>query len=79
MIDKRLTNCNTNVILIKAGSSIEMTDLQDYNETDLRTYQKLIKKLMYLIFGITPNGAFVVKQLGRHNANPKKEHFQAAK
>ena len=48
VIEEGLTNCNANVIPMKAGSSIEMTDLEDYEETDLRTYQRLVGKLMYL-------------------------------
>lgn len=38
VIKKGLTNCNINIISIKAGLSIEITDSEDYNETDFRTY-----------------------------------------
>lgn len=30
VIDKRLTNCNTNVISMKVGLFIKMMDLEDY-------------------------------------------------
>lgn len=51
-IYQRKTNCNANVILIKAGISIRMTDVEDYKEVCLCNYQKLIGKLMYLTCGI---------------------------
>ena len=66
---------NANVIPMKADLSIEMTDLEDYEETDLRMYQRLVGKLMYLSCGTRLDIAFVVGQLSRHNADPKKGHF----
>ena len=48
VIEERLTYCNSNVIPMKAGSSFEMTCPEDYEKADLRTYQRLIEKLMYL-------------------------------
>ena len=60
VIEERLTDCNANVIPMKAGSSIEMTDLEDYEKTDLRTYQRLVGKLMYLSCGTRSDIAFVV-------------------
>lgn len=33
-----LTECNANVIPMKAGSAIDMGESEDYDETDLRTY-----------------------------------------
>ena len=32
VIEERLTDCNANVIPMKAGSSIQMTDVEDYKE-----------------------------------------------
>lgn len=58
---------------------MEMTDPEDYNETNLYTYQKLVKKLIYLLYNIKPDIVFAVKQLSRHNVDPKKEHLQVAK
>ena len=52
VIEERLTDCNSNVIPMKAGSSIEMISPEDYEEADLRTYQRLIGKLMYLACGV---------------------------
>ena len=79
VIEERLTDYNANIIPMKVGLSIEMTDLEDYEETDLCTYQRLVGKLMYLSCGTRPDIVFVVGQLSRHNTNPKKGHFRAAK
>lgn len=79
VIEEGLTECNANVIPMKAGSAIEMTEPEDYEEADLRTYQQLIGKLMYLACGTKPDISFVVGQLSRHNANLRKGHLQAAK
>lgn len=38
IIKKEITTCNANVIPIKAGLSIEMTNLQDYEKVDLYIY-----------------------------------------
>lgn len=75
IIKKELTNCNTNVIPMKAGSSIKMTDLENYNETDLHMYQKLVRKLMYLWYGIKPDIAFAIEQYSKYNTNPRKGHL----
>ena len=36
--EKNFTNCNTPTILMKAGSSIEMSKLYDYDKANLRKY-----------------------------------------
>ena len=79
VIEEGLTDCNANVIPMKAGSSIEMSDPEDYEEADLCTYQRLIGKLMYLACGTRPDIAFVVGQLSKHNVDPRKRHLRAAK
>ena len=71
VIKEGLTNYNANVIPIKAGSSIEMSEPEDYKEVNLHMYQKLIEKLMYLSCGTRPDISFVVGQLSRYNADPR--------
>ncbi len=61
VIKEKLTDYIANTISMKAGLSIEMGDLEDYKETDLRTYQQLIGKLMYLAYGTRPNITFAVR------------------
>lgn len=79
VIEKGLIDCNANIFPLKVGSAIEMTNPEDYKETELRKYQRLISKLMYLACGTRPDIAFAVGQLGEHNADPKKGHLQATK
>lgn len=64
---------------MKAGSAIEMNKPDDYNKADLRAYQQLIGKLMYLACGTRPDIAFAVGRLSKHNADPQKSHLRAAK
>ena len=64
---------------MKAGSIIEMNEADDYDETDLKAYQRLIGKLMYLSCGTRPDIAFAVGQLSKQNADPRVGHLKAAK
>ena len=75
VIEEGLIKCNTNVITIRAGSAIEMFDPNDYDKTDFHGYQCLIGKLMYLACGTRLNIAFVVGQLSKHYADPRKGHI----
>lgn len=79
VIEERLTDCNANIIPINTGLSIEISNSEDYEETNLHTYQRLVGKLMYLSYNIRLDISFVVDQLSRHNANLRKKHLQAAK
>lgn len=78
-MEEGLTNCNNNVIFMNIRLVIEITNLEDYKETKFREYQCLISKLMYLTCGIRLDITFVVDQLNKHNANPKKVHLRTAK
>lgn len=62
-IKKGLTNWNTNIIPMKIGLAIEITDPEDYKETKLWEYQYLINKLMYLVYRIWLNIIFGMGQL----------------
>ena len=79
VIEENLTNCNSNVIPMKTGSAIEMIKHDDYEDTEIKPYQHLIGKLMYLACGTRPDIAFIVGLLSRHNADPKKGHLRVAK
>lgn len=69
--EEDLSDCKAVNIPMKAGSTIEMSEHDDYEEADLRPYQRLIGKLMYLSCGTRPDIAFIVGQLSRHNAGPQ--------
>lgn len=56
-----------------------MLDPDDYEETDLHKYQRLICKLMYLACGTRPDIAFAISQLSKQNADSRKGHLKAAK
>lgn len=79
VIEKKLTNHNTNIILMKARSSIKMTDPEDYKEANLYIYQRLVGTLMYLLYSINSDIAFVVGQLSRYNTDLRKRHLWAIK
>ena len=38
VIKENLVNCNANVVSMKAGSSIDMTRVDKYEEKDIHTY-----------------------------------------
>lgn len=62
VIDKRLTDCNANVISMKADLFIKMTDLENYNEINLYMHQKFVEKLIYLLCGTRPDIVFAIGQ-----------------
>lgn len=39
VIEQKLTKCNVNMIPIKTGSAIKMTELENYKEADFCIYQ----------------------------------------
>lgn len=77
--EENLTDCNSVNISMKAGSIIEMNEVDDYDETDLKAYQRLIGKLMNLLCGTRPDISFAIRQLSKCNADPRISHLRAAK
>ena len=76
---ENMTEYNAVAILMKAGCFIEMQEADDYEEVEIKTYQRLIGILMYLSYGTRPDIAFAVGQLSKHNADPQAGHMKAAK
>lgn len=74
-----LTNCNPCSLPMKAGSFLDTDHDGDNEETELKAYQSLIGKLMYLACGTRPDISFIVGQLGRHNSDPRVGHIRIAK
>lgn len=60
VIEEELTECNANVILMKTGSSIKINKFDNYEEIELRSYQRLIDKLIYLTYSTRPDIAFII-------------------
>lgn len=75
VIERIFTDCNINIISIKASSCIKMTDLEHYKNVNFHIYQRLIRKLIYLSCSIRPDIIFVVEQLNRYNANLRKDYL----
>lgn len=77
--EEGLSNGNSTNIPMKAGSFINMQEDDDYKEVDLKTYQQLGGKRMYLLCGTRPDIAFAVGQLSKRNLDPRIGHLKAAK
>lgn len=63
---------------MQTGFSIKIIESDNYKKTKLYFYQNLISKQMYLVYNIRLDMTFVVKQLDKHNSDPKKDYLQAA-
>lgn len=72
-------NCNLVNILMKRSYFIEMSKPGNYKEVDIKPYQHLIGKLIYLLYSTKPNIAFAIGQLSKHNLDPKTGHIKAVK
>ena len=68
--EEGMRDCHPVSTPMKAGNYIEMQGEDDYEEVDLKIYQRLIGKLMYLSCGTRPDIAFVIGQLSKRNADP---------
>lgn len=56
-----------------------MSESDNYDKVDLKVYQRLIRKLMYLLCGTKPDIAFTVGQLSKHNTDPRIRHMKVVK
>lgn len=56
-----------------------MSKLEDYKKADLWIYQKFVGKLIYLLYGIRLDIAFLGRQFSKPNADPKIGYHQAVK
>lgn len=77
--EKNLARCNSVKIPIKADSIIEIIDANDYEETNIKVYQRLIGKLIYLSCNTRPDILFAMGQLNRQNIDPRVGNLKVAK
>lgn len=77
--EKRLTNYNANIIPIKTGSFIKITDPENYKEANLHTHYRLVRKLIYFLYSTILDIVFIIEKLNRYNTNARKDHFQVVK
>ena len=74
-----MTNCNFVNIPMKVGYFIDMQKPKDYKKAEIKLYQQLIDKLIYLLCGIKPDIFFAVRQLSKHNTDPQIGYLKLAK
>lgn len=79
MIEEEFTECNANIISIKASFAIDMGEFKDDKKTDFQAYQQVINKLMYVVYNTRSDIVFGIGQLIKYNAYLRKSHPQAAK
>lgn len=58
---------------------MEMSKFGDYEKGDIKLYQYLIGKFIYLLFGTRSNISFTVGQLNKYNSDPGIGYIKAAK
>lgn len=58
---------------------MKMLKANKYKEADIKTYQWFIRKLIYLLYNIRPDIAFIIKQFNKYNINQKIGYLNLAK
>lgn len=56
-----------------------MSKAKNYKEKNFKIYQKLIEKLIYLLYSTKPNITFIIKQLNIKNIKLRVGHFKVTK
>lgn len=64
---------------MKTESFFSINHNRNSNKTDLKVYQSLVRKLMYLTCYRKPNISYIIRQLRRYNSNPRVSYMQIAK
>ena len=76
---KGMTSYHPTILPVKAGSILLLNQAGNHQQADLTVYQYLIGKLIYLSCEIRSDITFIVRQLSRHNADPRIRHLRIAK
>lgn len=64
---------------MKIETFIKIFKNNNYEKTDIKTYQRLIKKLMYLLCNIRSNIVFIIGHLSKRNINLKVNFLKVVK
>lgn len=76
---ENMSDCNFVSIPMKTGCFIKMSEHDDDEEAEIKPYQRLIGKLIYLSCETRLDIAFAVGQLSKHNSDPRLGHMKATK
>lgn len=76
---KDMCDCNFVSMPMKAGNYIKINNNGNYKKINIKKYQHLIGKLMYLSYRTRSNIFSIVGQLNKKNADPRIENLKAAK
>lgn len=74
-----MNNFNSVNIPMKTSYFIKMTEYNNYEKAEIKPYQQLIKKLIYLSFSTRLDIAFAIRQVNKHNLDPKIGHITVIK
>lgn len=77
--EKHLIGYNPVNIPMKTSSFIEISKVSNHKKANLKAYQCLIIKLIYLLCNIKPNIVFVIGQLSKSNTNSRIGYFKVVK
>lgn len=73
-----MTDYNLVNITMKTGFFICMSKPTNYKKIEIKLYQYLIKKLMYLFCSTKSNIIFAIGQLSKHNFNLRAGYINVA-
>lgn len=77
--EKDIQNYNQINKLMKTDNFIQIKGEDNFKKVDLKIYQCLIGKLIYLSCGTRLNILFVIEQLSKYHADSRVGHFKAIK
>lgn len=74
-----MNSYNSINISMKVGYFIKMSESSNYNKADFKSYQQVIRKLIYLLYRTRYNITFAIGQLSKYNVDQKIGYIKAAK
>lgn len=64
---------------MKTGSFIDIEEEDNYRKTNLKAYEQLVSKCLYLLYDTIFDIVFIVGQLSKHNTDLRVGHLKAVK